>query len=171
MTLPIVTERLILRQFAESDAHDLLECVSHPSVAGAAPEIEARPPITMPTRNEIDTKMLKLSGATNWIVMAPSAPATPRLPDPPPRRALWPVRLPVTKAEVVAKSRFAYLLPRYETIFAQDSLTLRTSYKVGEITSLGLVRAVSHHPQSLVNGRVQVFRDKSPMPIRGNAKG
>ena len=41
MTLPIVTKRLILRQFAEGDALDLLECVSHPSVAGAAPEIEA----------------------------------------------------------------------------------------------------------------------------------
>lgn len=41
MTLPIVTKRLILRQFANSDVHDLLECVSHSSVAGAAPEIEA----------------------------------------------------------------------------------------------------------------------------------
>jgi RimJ/RimL family protein N-acetyltransferase len=41
MPLPIVTKRLILRQFAEGDALDLLECVTHPSVAGAAPEIEA----------------------------------------------------------------------------------------------------------------------------------
>ena len=41
MTLPIVTERLILRRFADGDVQDLLECVSHPSVAGATPEIEA----------------------------------------------------------------------------------------------------------------------------------
>jgi RimJ/RimL family protein N-acetyltransferase len=41
MTLPIITKRLVLRQFVEDDVYDLLECVSHPSVAGAAPEIEA----------------------------------------------------------------------------------------------------------------------------------
>lgn len=41
MTLPIVSERLRLRRFTEGDVHDLLECVSHPSVAGATPEIEA----------------------------------------------------------------------------------------------------------------------------------
>ena len=42
-----------------------------------APGIEASPPITMPTRKVIDRKMLKLSGATNWTAIAPSAPATP----------------------------------------------------------------------------------------------
>ena len=31
----------------------------------------------MPTRKVIDRKMLKLSGATNWTAIAPSAPATP----------------------------------------------------------------------------------------------
>jgi ribosomal-protein-alanine N-acetyltransferase len=41
MTLPIVTPRLILRRYVKDDVHDLLECVSHPSVAGATPEIEA----------------------------------------------------------------------------------------------------------------------------------
>ena len=40
MTLPIVTQRLILRRFTAADALDLLECVSHPSVASATPEIE-----------------------------------------------------------------------------------------------------------------------------------
>src|SRR6267142_2403611 len=42
-----------------------------------APEIEARPPTTMPTRNTMDRKMLKLSGATNCTATAPSAPAMP----------------------------------------------------------------------------------------------
>ena len=31
--------------------------------------------MTMPIRSVIDRKMLKLSGATNWIAIAPSAPA------------------------------------------------------------------------------------------------
>lgn len=41
MTLPIVTQRLILRRYTDDDVQDLLECVSHPSVAGATPEIES----------------------------------------------------------------------------------------------------------------------------------
>ena len=42
-----------------------------------APEIEARPPITTPTSSVIDRKMVNESGATNWIAIAPSAPAMP----------------------------------------------------------------------------------------------
>ena len=41
MTLPIVAERLILRRYAPSDIQDVVELVSHPSVARATPEIEA----------------------------------------------------------------------------------------------------------------------------------
>jgi RimJ/RimL family protein N-acetyltransferase len=41
MTLPIITERLILRRYAPSDIQDVVELVSHPSVARATPEIEA----------------------------------------------------------------------------------------------------------------------------------
>jgi RimJ/RimL family protein N-acetyltransferase len=41
MTLPIVTERLTLRRYTSDDTQDVLELVSHPSVAGATPEIEA----------------------------------------------------------------------------------------------------------------------------------
>ncbi len=39
MTLPIITERLILRRFSDDDIQDLLEFVSHPSVARVTPEI------------------------------------------------------------------------------------------------------------------------------------
>src|SRR5262249_27507357 len=42
-----------------------------------APEIEATPPITLPTRNPSDTKIEKLSGDTNCATSAPSAPAIP----------------------------------------------------------------------------------------------
>ena len=42
-----------------------------------APGIEARPPTTTPTRSVIERNTVKLSGATNWITIAPSAPATP----------------------------------------------------------------------------------------------
>src|SRR5207244_11772939 len=41
-----------------------------------APEIDASPPMTMPTRNVIDRNTLKASGATNAIASALSAPAT-----------------------------------------------------------------------------------------------
>jgi RimJ/RimL family protein N-acetyltransferase len=40
MTLPITTERLILRRFTPDDVPDLIALVSHPSVARAVPEIE-----------------------------------------------------------------------------------------------------------------------------------
>ena len=39
MTLPISTARLLLRRFTYADGADLLEMVSHPSVAIATPEI------------------------------------------------------------------------------------------------------------------------------------
>jgi RimJ/RimL family protein N-acetyltransferase len=41
MTLPITTERLVLRRFDDEDAADLLAMVAHPSVARTTPEIEA----------------------------------------------------------------------------------------------------------------------------------
>ncbi len=41
MTLPITTERLILRRYTYHDIQDIIEFVSHPSVAKATPEIEA----------------------------------------------------------------------------------------------------------------------------------
>jgi RimJ/RimL family protein N-acetyltransferase/quercetin dioxygenase-like cupin family protein len=41
MTLPITTERLILRRFTREDVPDFLALLAEPSVAGAAPEIEA----------------------------------------------------------------------------------------------------------------------------------
>ena len=41
------------------------------------PGIDPTPPITSPTRNDTDNRKLKLSGATNPITMALSAPATP----------------------------------------------------------------------------------------------
>jgi RimJ/RimL family protein N-acetyltransferase len=40
MSLPIETQRLILRRFTLDDAPDLLELVSHPWVARAVPEME-----------------------------------------------------------------------------------------------------------------------------------
>jgi RimJ/RimL family protein N-acetyltransferase len=40
MTLPIATERLLLRRFTEGDIADLLEFLADPSVRGAVPEIE-----------------------------------------------------------------------------------------------------------------------------------
>jgi len=43
----------------------------------SAPESEASPPTTIPTRKVIDRNTLKLSGATNCTAIAPSAPATP----------------------------------------------------------------------------------------------
>src|SRR4051794_33541610 len=42
-----------------------------------APEIDASPPMTMPTRNVIERNTLNVSGATNAIESADSAPATP----------------------------------------------------------------------------------------------
>ena len=42
-----------------------------------APGIDARPPMTMPISRPIDRPTAKLSGATNWIAIAPSAPAMP----------------------------------------------------------------------------------------------
>jgi ribosomal-protein-alanine N-acetyltransferase len=44
MTLPIATERLLLRRYTEDDVQDILELVSHSSVAKATPEIEATEP-------------------------------------------------------------------------------------------------------------------------------
>lgn len=41
MTLPITTERLVLRRYSHDDIPDLLSFVSHPSVARATPEITA----------------------------------------------------------------------------------------------------------------------------------
>jgi len=41
MTVPISTERLVLRRFTEGDAQDLLACVADASFASATPEIEA----------------------------------------------------------------------------------------------------------------------------------
>jgi RimJ/RimL family protein N-acetyltransferase len=41
MTLPITTDRLTLRRYTREDTRDVLELVSHPSVAEATPEIEA----------------------------------------------------------------------------------------------------------------------------------
>jgi RimJ/RimL family protein N-acetyltransferase len=41
MSLPIKTERLLLRRFKDADRKDVIEFVSHPSVARATPEIEA----------------------------------------------------------------------------------------------------------------------------------
>jgi RimJ/RimL family protein N-acetyltransferase len=40
MTLPIRTERLVLRRFTYDDVQDIIAFVSHPSVARATPEIE-----------------------------------------------------------------------------------------------------------------------------------
>lgn len=40
MTLPIETERLVLRRYTHRDVPDILDLVSHSSVAGAVPEIE-----------------------------------------------------------------------------------------------------------------------------------
>ena len=42
-----------------------------------APEIDASPPMTMPTRKVIDRNTLKVSGATNAMATALRAPATP----------------------------------------------------------------------------------------------
>ncbi len=42
-----------------------------------APEIDAVPPTIMPTKKKIDCCTPKLSGATNWMAMAPSEPAMP----------------------------------------------------------------------------------------------
>jgi len=41
MTLPIITERLILRRFTFNDIQDIIEIVSHPSVARITKDIEA----------------------------------------------------------------------------------------------------------------------------------
>jgi RimJ/RimL family protein N-acetyltransferase len=41
MALPITTERLVLRQYTYDDIPDILEFLSHPSVARATPEIKA----------------------------------------------------------------------------------------------------------------------------------
>ena len=41
MTLPISTERLVLRRFTDGDVRDLLACVADASFANATPEIEA----------------------------------------------------------------------------------------------------------------------------------
>jgi len=41
MTLPIITKRLILRRFTYDDSPDILELVSHPSVARITTNIEA----------------------------------------------------------------------------------------------------------------------------------
>jgi RimJ/RimL family protein N-acetyltransferase len=41
MSLPITTERLILRRFTYDDVQDILDFVSHPSVARIVTEIEA----------------------------------------------------------------------------------------------------------------------------------
>ena len=41
MTLPILTERLILRGFTYSDVQDMIEIVSHPSVARITTHIQA----------------------------------------------------------------------------------------------------------------------------------
>ena len=40
VSLPIITQRLVLRRFTHDDASDLLELVSHPSFARAVPEME-----------------------------------------------------------------------------------------------------------------------------------
>lgn len=40
VSLPIITQRLVLRCFTHDDASDLLELVSHPSFARAVPEME-----------------------------------------------------------------------------------------------------------------------------------
>ena len=47
------------------------------SAPHTAPEMEASPPMTMPTRNVIERKTLKASGATKAMAPAVSAPATP----------------------------------------------------------------------------------------------
>jgi len=41
MTLPIETERLILRRYNDSDVADVIAFASHPSVAAATPDFEA----------------------------------------------------------------------------------------------------------------------------------
>ena len=41
MTLPILTERLVLRRFTHADVPDMLDCLSDPLFARATPEIEA----------------------------------------------------------------------------------------------------------------------------------
>jgi RimJ/RimL family protein N-acetyltransferase len=43
MTISILTDRLTLRQFKNGDIQDILEFISHPSVARAAPEIGPSP--------------------------------------------------------------------------------------------------------------------------------
>lgn len=53
MTLPITTERLILRRFTYDDVHDVIAFASCPSVAVATPEIEATEP---GVRRYIDTQ-------------------------------------------------------------------------------------------------------------------
>src|SRR5262245_38068905 len=42
-----------------------------------APDIDATPPMTAPTRSPSDRKIEKLSGETNCVTSAPSAPAIP----------------------------------------------------------------------------------------------
>jgi RimJ/RimL family protein N-acetyltransferase len=42
MTLPILTERLVLRRFTYNDIQDVIKVVSHPSVAGITTHIKAR---------------------------------------------------------------------------------------------------------------------------------
>ena len=44
MTLPIATERLVLRRFMQEDIPDLLDFLADPSVADAVREIEATEP-------------------------------------------------------------------------------------------------------------------------------
>lgn len=44
MTLPILTERLVLRRFTLDDVSDILAFMSHPSVARIVREIEATEP-------------------------------------------------------------------------------------------------------------------------------
>ncbi len=63
-----------------------------------APGIEPRPPITRPTSSVTARMKVKLSGATNWMTIALSAPATPVKPALTPRRqqrlrgrANWPL--------------------------------------------------------------------------------
>ncbi len=41
MTLPILTQRLVLRQFTYNDIQDVIEIVSHPSVARITPNLAA----------------------------------------------------------------------------------------------------------------------------------
>lgn len=41
MSLPVITERLILRNLTYNDIQDIIEIVSHPSVARVTPQLEA----------------------------------------------------------------------------------------------------------------------------------